>query len=245
MMIRFLEELSFNAWPALQTLHYDGWLVRFADGFTRRANSVNPVYASTLPAIEKLRACEQIYAQRGIPITFKLTEAVYPADLDSVLASEGYTIDAPTSVQRLTLTGGDAIPRGVEWTAQLTDEWLSDYFRLNGRDPRFKPVMRQMIQTIFPATCFMSLRDAGAVVALGLGVLERGYLGLYDIVVAASHRQRGLGTTLVSGLLAWGKTNGAQHSYLQVMQQNTPAWRLYARLGFREIYHYWYRIKTW
>ena len=34
-MIRLIEELSLNAWPALQTVLYDGWVLRFADGYTR------------------------------------------------------------------------------------------------------------------------------------------------------------------------------------------------------------------
>ena len=37
---RFIEELTLNAWPPLQTQLYDGWLLGFSGGYTRRANSV-------------------------------------------------------------------------------------------------------------------------------------------------------------------------------------------------------------
>jgi|LGOV01.1.fsa_nt_gb hypothetical protein len=33
-MIRFIEELSMSAWPALQTHLYDGWVLRISKGYT-------------------------------------------------------------------------------------------------------------------------------------------------------------------------------------------------------------------
>ena len=80
MLIRSIEELSLNAWPALNTAFYDGWVLRFAEGYTRRANSINPLYPSTLDPIEKIRVCEEIYAARGQDIVFKLTPACEPAN---------------------------------------------------------------------------------------------------------------------------------------------------------------------
>src|SRR5258708_12552591 len=109
-MIRFIEELSFNAWPALQTLHYDGWILRFAEGYARRANSVNPVYESSLPTHTKISFCQQLYSARGLDTVFKITEAVQPNDLDSILEVEGYRQEPLTSVQTLSLLHPPFVP---------------------------------------------------------------------------------------------------------------------------------------
>ena len=94
-MIRHIEELALNAWPALQTLLLDGWVVRFANGYTRRANSVNPLYPSEQDTDAKLRACEQLYRERGLKVVFKMTAASQPDGLDALLAAQEYEIAAP------------------------------------------------------------------------------------------------------------------------------------------------------
>ena len=52
--IRTIEEAGLNAWPAHQQTLYDGWVLRFADGYTKRANSANSVYRSTLALAGKI-----------------------------------------------------------------------------------------------------------------------------------------------------------------------------------------------
>jgi len=52
--IQLYEELSLNAHPSLQTQVYDGWILRYANGYTSRANSINPLYQSTLDLQEKI-----------------------------------------------------------------------------------------------------------------------------------------------------------------------------------------------
>jgi ribosomal protein S18 acetylase RimI-like enzyme len=47
----------------------------------------------------------------------------------------------------------------------------------------------------------------------------------------------------MKALLSWGQEGGAESAYLQVMRDNGPAIRLYEKLGFEEIYPYWYRVK--
>jgi ribosomal protein S18 acetylase RimI-like enzyme len=44
-------------------------------------------------------------------------------------------------------------------------------------------------------------------------------------------------------LVNWGKEYSAKCAYLQVVLENVPALNLYSKMGFKERYQYWYRIK--
>ncbi len=240
-----LEEISLNAWPALQTVVYDGWLLRFAEGYTRRANSINPLYPATRDLDAKLAFCEPLYHARGLPVIFKLAEGAAPPDLDAALAERGYDADAHTSVQRLDLARAvHAMPPDVEITPELTPGWLDAFTRLSDLSAHPRAVLPRILANIVPAHAYASLSADGRVVATGLGVAQAGYVGLYDIVTDPAYRGRGFGGQIVAGLLAWGGTNGATTAYLQVMLNNPPALRLYARLGFAESYRYWYRVRS-
>ena len=243
-MIRTIEELSLNALPALQTMHVDGWVLRFANGYTKRANSVNPIYDSTSNVAEKIRFCEQIYRSKNLPVVFKMTSAAQPEDLDTLLAHKGYAQNSPTSVQIAELGNIETdSPGTVEANDALTEEWFAHFCRLNNIGEERKSVMRQMLGNIIPQKCFAAIRQHDQIVACGLAVLQNEYVGFYDIVTDAAFRKQGLGKRLMSSLLTWGKVNGARKAYLQVMLNNAPALQLYSRLGFQSVYQYWYRIK--
>lgn len=250
-MIPLIEELSLNAWPALETLLVGGWVVRFAGGYTRRANSVIPLYAAAEPLdaadlLERVEACEALYRRRGLPVIFKLTPESRPAGLDALLEARGYRAEARTGVQTLDLAGAVA-PAGGE-APRITPEpeqaWLDGMARMSALEGERRKRHEQILAAIAPERGFASLRGAdGAVLACGLGVVQMGWLGLFDIVVDPAARGRGLGERLVRGLLAWGSGAGARASYLQVMLNNPPALRLYARVGYKPAYEYWYRVK--
>lgn len=243
--IRRLEELALNAWPALQTLHLNGWVLRFANGYTRRANSVNPLYAPSGDLSATLDAAEAHFARRGLPPVFKLTPASQPSELEAALAARGYAEDARTSVQTLDLRGRDfAAPNLTHIAPAVTDDWLSAVYALAAIPERHRPTLRQMLSLLAPAAAFATLAEGGQVVACGLAVLEAGHVGLFDLVTDPAHRRQGHARRLILDLLAWAQAQGAHTSYLQVMLNNPPALALYAGLGYQEQYQYWYRVRA-
>jgi ribosomal protein S18 acetylase RimI-like enzyme len=240
---RHIEELALNAWPALQTVLYDGWILRFANGYTRRANSINPLFFSTLDVEEKIANCERLCARRGLGVVFKMTPANCPQDLDDILARCGYRQDALTSVQTLALDKLDTHVAGSFALAETpSTAWLDAFCRLSGTNAQRAATLRQILDNLVLQAGFASLCLDGRVIACGLSVVQDGFAGLFDIVTDAGFRNRGFGQQLVLGLLAWAREQGAHTAYLQVMLNNPPALRLYVKLGFEEAYRYWYRI---
>jgi N-acetylglutamate synthase len=243
-LITAIEERSLNAWPSLQTMLYDGWVIRFADGYTKRANSVNPLYFSSIDIAEKIHFCEKVYQQKNLPVVFKMTSSAYPADLDEKLHTNGYRIDSPTSVQAVDL--GAANLQGTsqaELQDDLPDAWLENFCRMSAVPAMHTKTLQKILINIVPRRCFVSVKSNDRIIACGLGVLQTGYVGLFDIVTDKEFRNRGYGQQIVKSILDWGKQNNARVGYLQVMLNNGPALNLYSKIGFIEQYQYWYRIK--
>ncbi|MBL3641210.1 GNAT family N-acetyltransferase [Bacillus sp. RHFB] len=244
--IQKIEELSLNALPAMQTQIYDGWVIRFADGYMKRANSISPIYPSNENVKKKISNCEQLYFARNDKAVYKVTPQANPINLDRVLEESGYALEGTTSVQVLNLTDTESPNEtNVIKYDHLHDEWFHDFCQLSNIDDHDRTILKKMLGNIIPKTCFMLLTDeGGTVTAIGLGVLEDEYIGLYNIITHEKFRNQGNGAILIRNLLHWGKENGAKNAYLQVIETNAPALSLYGKLGFEEKYKYWYRIKT-
>lgn len=240
----FIEELSINHWQSLSTLLFDGWVLRFADGVTKRANSVNPLYASSADLDYKIQECENIYSAHHLPTTFKVTPFTQPAHLDRILEEKGYSLADMCCIQTLKL---DRLPEPTLTNVKIEEdnapEWMEHFCRMNSVSDDKKRIMERMLSSIKTKKGFISLYNGDQVVACGLGVMEREYIGLYDIVTDKRYRNQGFGEQMILNLLQWGRENGAKYSYLQVVCSNAPALKLYAKLGFTEAYKYWYRVK--
>jgi ribosomal protein S18 acetylase RimI-like enzyme len=239
-MIRDLEERAAAAWPGLAAVEVDGWVARFAEGYTRRANSVLVLREGTRGLGEKIEECERLYAERGQRCTFKLT--ALDGELDGLLARRGYRHEAESIVQTAELGESPVSAEGLFVAERPDERWLAECARLTGVAERHVTTMRRVLESIAPARRFGLLEVDGETAAMGLATVDRGWVGLFDVVTAPERRGQGHATRLLQTLLGWAVEEGAARAYLQVMADNEPALGLYRKLGFSEVYRYWYRV---
>jgi len=94
-----IEEKTMNAWPSIQTILLDGWVIRLANGYTKRANSVNPIYSYENNTDEKINYCENIYRNNNLSVIFKIIDCDEYKILDKKLETLNYEKIDLTSVQ--------------------------------------------------------------------------------------------------------------------------------------------------
>jgi GNAT superfamily N-acetyltransferase len=239
--IRDLEAIADRAWPPAEVVTHDGWELRATGpGIGRRVNSAAPLDDGALPLEEKVAAAEAFYRDRSLAPTFKLTAASRPGGLEAFLTARGYRVDAPV----LILTRSFDAPAAS--TPALPSSPSGDWLAANAAVPSHYGAAPEaflaLLGRIRQPQGFATLDDEGRPAAIGMAVADGPWVGLFEIGTLPERRRRGLAAAVVEDLLAWGAGQGAERAYLQVMEANSPARALYARLGFEEAYRYWYRV---
>jgi GNAT superfamily N-acetyltransferase len=251
-LIRLLEELGGNATSPVSTETtqlLEGWTLRAAPGAPfRRANSVLPLDSDDTPLEARLEAVERFYAGLGLPARYQLSPAARPPELDAVLERRGYRYDAPVGV--FVADTGTVVARTDEGattiSSEIDDQWLDKYAAAHGDDEvahRRLLAYGRLLRDIHPSVAAVVARADEHLVGIGLGVRERGWVGVYAMGTRSEARRRGAARAVLHALAEWAQTGNADRMYLQVEESNTPARALYEAAGFTPLYRYWYRVQ--
>jgi ribosomal protein S18 acetylase RimI-like enzyme len=241
------EEAGLNAWPALQEIHYDGWLIRLGEGGTRRTNSVNVIGPGIRALDDKIAHCEKIYAAHRKPSYFRIRSNT-PPDLEQALEHRGYRPEADTLTIFMDFDRTpppQAVSSKVELLHQPSDEWLDAHTALSGLAAEEGAVLNKMAKKIAVPAAFGAMRGAsGEIVSLAYSAVHDGLATLNWVVTGPEFRRQGLSRTVLAELLRWSQMQGAKGCCLQVLSDNHSAIALYQSFGFTaELYRYHYRVR--
>jgi GNAT superfamily N-acetyltransferase len=245
--VRRLEELNHNAWPGLRGSLVDGWLVRFGGGFTRRANSVLPLYPGVLPLEERIGRCEALLERAGLPPCFKMFPHAEPAGLDEELARRGYARVGVGTLRILEQIPADQprLPEGFQLSAspRPTGDWLACFAGGRNLAPAQVAAAQGIMDHIEPERRCLLVKAEDGPAACALVVAEDGWACISCVGVRADLRGRGLGRRIMELAHAQAAGMGARNTYLMVLDDNPVAGRLYQSMGYRVAYPTWGRVK--
>jgi GNAT superfamily N-acetyltransferase len=234
-----VEETCLNAWPALREVLFDGWVLRFSAGLTRRANSANPLRPVSQV---NLRACEALYRRAGLPTIIRMLSLIDPV-LDDRLAEAGYTAEGQSCVLYAPIEGVKAAgDPDVRLLDQPTQEWFAAMAALQNHSSEQAATYRRIVGRLAIPAAFAALSDEGGIVALAYGALHNGLLCYGSVITDHARRRRGWGRRIVKALAAWARDQGAVGVCLEVEAHNASARALYDAVGLKtELYRYHYR----
>lgn len=244
--IKLIEELSFNAWPSYKHALYDDWLIGYSDFYTHRTNCVTVIGDSHLPLEQKIAYCESEYKRLHSPCVFKVNP-VFHKEFDALLKASGYGIEHVTDtfvcdLSHMKPTMNPHFEVHVE--DALTKSWIMNLFHLNRTiNENHLTIVPKMYESIPKDIISACILDHGSTIATGLGIIERDHVGIYAIYVDEHYRGQQLAKTIVSRLLIRAKEKGCHHAYLQVVEENHIAKRVYHSIGFHKLYTYWFRVR--
>lgn len=236
------ENLSFNTHPALVTEDYDGWQIRYSNGYTKRANSVSALGASTIDIDEKIRYCEEYYRSKNLPCVFKTTDD--EAEFDKHLSDLGYKEVTPTDVLAMPLKGRSINTSDCIITEAPTEEWFDAYFGMAEYSKDiYIQTAKEMIKSISLPSFYCIIKQDGVPVSVASAVIEDGCMAMLNVYTDKNHRLKGYARKACENLLNEAVKFGAHTAYLQVVADNGPAYHIYDSLGYKKIYTYRYKEK--
>jgi len=241
------ERRAVGSWPPLVSEPLGEWLLRAADGFSARANSVLAVGDPGRLFPEALQAVRDFYTRRSLPAW---AQVVSGSALDQAFVDAGWVPARPGEADTVfSLASVAAASRLLRRSARVEvpvqvstgadPDWLADDARAASSPLAAAGVLKGPAQVGFAA-----VREDGRVVAkgrIGCG-RDDDWAGITDVWVDPAHRRRGLALVVLARLLDWAAERGVSTVYLQVRGDNPPALALYERLGFMPHHSYRYLV---
>lgn len=237
--VRACEERIVNCWPSPRVVVAGDWLARFAAGYSGRANSACALRPGAALDDAGIRHIETLYRDAGLRPSFRLSPLIAE---ETRLALEALDYRPEDWSMGMIGAGAEAAPdAGLLLEPMPSPAWLAGACRWQQPSKRDPAALLGIVGAILVPTRFATLHHDGRPAAYGLVSLDRGMAEFGAVIVDPAIRGAGLGRRLVTGMIGWAKSAGAERIFLQAALENDAARALYCSLGFVDLYTaaYW------
>lgn len=244
-LVARLERSMLTSWPALSVIYDRDWVVRLADGYTKRANSVTCLGSDNVDLDRRIDRVVDIYRERDLPTIFRLSPLASPA-LEAALAERSWrrfdeTIVLAADLDDLGRSSLEAMGDDIRIDTAPDQAWLESCDRIAGSSTKHLITLRTMLERLVPTAGFGRVNGDGGIDALALVVVDDDHAGVFEVLTQPQRRRQGLARRLLAQLFAWSASRGAKTAWLSVLADNRPAFELYQSFGFSEVYRYYHR----
>lgn len=247
--VRQFQEFLINSWPAKHYYFLNGWILRFTEGVTSRANSVFPVrYTGTQESLDyDIDFVEKAYNAHRLQPIFTIPEFHEPKNLTEKLLDRGYYSFDHTIALGIKIEEIQRIEINDEFEYNILDtrveeisEFLANFSKRNEKEQKIIQKINQRI--IIPKKCYMLTKYNNEIVGTLLAVLvPQGYMYIGDVFVHPDYRRQKVATSMLVKLIdKWAVAKGLKYIWLQVERNNIKALNMYFKFGMKKLYNYFY-----
>jgi len=187
------EHACLNAWPALHNVICDDWIVRFSEGLTRRANSVNPLRSTARADGARIQHFENLFRAQELPLIFRVPTLLDPS-VDRGFERLGFTAEGESIVIYADIGGVEAKPdKAVGVTSRVEEDWLQAMNLMQKRTEEQSEIFDQIVLSIAVPAGYATLRDHGEVVAQAYGVIHDDLMCCESVITSEAARGKGGG----------------------------------------------------
>lgn len=230
-----LEIVCTRAWPPLVERPLGGWRLRWAGGFTGRANSALALGDPGMDVPDALREVCDFSHEHGVrPAVQVLRDGAVETAVRAAGWAEHLGHEAGHEVAVLTGPLREAATR-----ARVAGAPTSGWWELTVGTTEPTPAQKHVLTS--GEVGYGLLEAEGTTLGAVRGAVVDGWLHVSRLAVHPEFRRRGLATELMTALAAWGRERGAENWVLQVAETNAGALALYSGLGcsVHHRYRYW------
>lgn len=168
-----IELMLMRSWPALEEKIFDGWILRFSKGYTKRSNCINPLFESYFDLEEKYSYCDKLYRNKGIKVAYKIIDDKASLEVDEFLMKKGLDKRDVVTVKEIDLFSLNYSFKNIKVNWGFSKEWFEFFTEENKLNEEEKSTLKILLDRNDKNNYYVYKIIDGEIIAGAMGTIEK------------------------------------------------------------------------